>query len=144
MSPEETLGQNGVCPECGKNVTVGVLHRVCKLADRTGGFKPKHSFHFQSLIPLSEVIAEGYGVGVNSKKVSTQYMKLIEKFGNEFFILRDCPLSVFMQEGFGLLAEALKRIREGTIYISPGYDGEYGTIKVFETWEKQENQLTLF
>jgi PHP family Zn ribbon phosphoesterase len=68
----------------------------------------------------------------------------LETFGNEFFILRDCSLSQLKEAGYSLLAEALKRIRAGTVHISPGYDGEYGVIKVFEPWERQENQPSLF
>jgi PHP family Zn ribbon phosphoesterase len=116
---------------------------VVNLADRTEGYKPRQSFHFHSLIPLSEVLAEMNGVGVKSIKVSRQYFRLLEKFGNEFFILQDCPLAELKQAGFGLLAEALKRIRAGNVYINPGYDGAYGIIKVFEPWEKQEQQLSL-
>jgi PHP family Zn ribbon phosphoesterase len=30
-----------------------------------------------------------------------------------------------------LLAEAIRRMREGRINATPGYDGEYGVIRVF-------------
>jgi uncharacterized protein (TIGR00375 family) len=143
MTPEETLANKSMCPACGKKVTIGVMHRVVNLADRTEGYKPRQSVHFHSLIPLSEVLAEMNGVGVKSIKVSRQYCRLLEKFGNEFFILQDCPLAELKQAGFGLLAEALKRIRAGNVHINPGYDGAYGIIKVFEPWEKQEQQLSL-
>ena len=143
MTPEETLSSKAICPACGKKVTIGVMHRVVNLADRAEGYKPRQSFHFHSLIPLSEVLAEMNGVGVKSIKVSRQYFRLLEKFGNEFFILQDCPLAELKQAGFGLLAEALKRIRAGNVHINPGYDGAYGIIKVFEPWEKQEQQLSL-
>ncbi len=144
MAPEETLQHHGACPVCGRKVTVGVMHRVNNLADRKKGFKPQQSFPYQSLIPLMEVLSEVYGVGVASKKVTQQYARLLETFGSEFFILRECPLASLKQEGFSLLAEALNRIRKGKVHINPGYDGAYGVIKVFESWEKQENQLPLF
>ncbi len=144
MAPEETLLHHGACPVCGRKVTVGVMHRVNNLADRKKGFKPRQSFPYQSLIPLTEVLSEVYGVGVASKKVTQQYTRLLETFGSEFFILRDCPLASLKQAGFSLLAEALNRIRNGKVHINPGYDGAYGVIKVFESWEKQENQLSLF
>jgi len=143
MTPEETLANKALCPACGKKVTIGVMHRVANLADRAEGYKPRQSVPFRSLIPLSEVLAEMNDVGVKSIRVSRQYHKLLEKFGNEFFILRDCPLEELKQAGFGLLAEALKRIRAGKVHINPGYDGAYGIIKVFEPWEKQEKQLSL-
>jgi uncharacterized protein (TIGR00375 family) len=143
MAPDETLSNNALCPVCGKKVTIGVMHRVVHLADRAEGYKPKEALPFHSLIPLAEVLAEMNGVGVKSIKVSRQYHRLLEKFGNEFFILRDCPLELLKEAGFVLLAEALRRIREGKVHINPGYDGAYGIIKVFEPWEKQEQQLAL-
>jgi uncharacterized protein (TIGR00375 family) len=143
MTPEETLANKAMCTACGKKVTIGVMHRVVNLADRTEGYKPRQSVHFHSLIPLSEVLAEMNGVGVKSIKVSRQYFRLLEKFGNEFYILQECPLAELTQAGFVLLAEALKRIRAGNVHINPGYDGAYGIIKVFEPWEKQEQQPSL-
>jgi PHP family Zn ribbon phosphoesterase len=144
MSPEETRSSGGLCPACGKKVTVGVMHRVAVLSDREAGCRPRQTFPFRSLIPLSEVLAEVYGVGAASKKVAQHYRKLLEAFGNEFFILQDCPPAELKEAGYSLLAEALKRIRAKKVHIRPGYDGEYGVIKVFEPWERQENQPALF
>jgi uncharacterized protein (TIGR00375 family) len=144
MSPEETLAQDGRCPQCGKKVTVGVMHRVTKLADRSNGFRPREAFPFQSLIPLEEVLAEIYGVNKSSKKVATNYFKLLKRFGNEFSILRECSLAKLESEGLTLLAKALEKTRGGQVHIAPGYDGAYGIIKVFEPWERQGNQLSLF
>jgi PHP family Zn ribbon phosphoesterase len=143
MAPAETLSNKLRCPACGKNVTIGVMHRVVNLADRADGYTPSEALPFHSTIPLAEVLAEMNGVGVKSNKVSRQYSRLLEKFGNEFYILQECPLAELTQAGFVLLAEALKRIREGKVHINPGYDGAYGIIKVFEPWEKQEQQLAL-
>ena len=144
MSPEQTRSSGGLCPACGKKVTVGVMHRVAVLSDREAGCGPRQTFPFRSLIPLSEVLAEVYGVGAASKKVAQHYRRLLEAFGNEFFILQDCPAAELKEAGYSLLAEALKRIRAKKVYIRPGYDGEYGVIKVFEPWERQENQPALF
>src|SRR3954447_53416 len=38
--PARTRAAGGRCPECGKPLTVGVLHRVEELADRPEGFTP--------------------------------------------------------------------------------------------------------
>lgn len=143
MTPAETQARKALCPVCGKKVTIGVMHRVAHLADRPEGYKPPTAFNFRSVIPLVEVLAELHSVGDKSAKVSRHYFKLLERFGNEFYILLDCPLAEIRQAGFGLLAEALKRIRAGNVHINPGYDGAYGVIKVFEPWEKQEQQLSL-
>ena len=50
-----------------KKLLVGVLNRVEVLADREWGFAPPRAFRL-SVIPLEEVIADVYGVGVQSKK----------------------------------------------------------------------------
>ncbi len=143
MTPVETMARKALCPVCGKQVTIGVMHRVVHLADRPEGYTPPQAFSYRRVIPLAEVLAEVYNVGDKSARVSRLYFKLLEKFGNEFYILHDCPLADIRQAGFGLLAEALKRIRAGTVHIKPGYAGAYGVIKVFEPWEKQEHQLLL-
>jgi uncharacterized protein (TIGR00375 family) len=144
MSPDETISNEGRCPECGKKVTVGVMHRVKVLSDRNSGFKPEGAFGFESLVPLVEILSEIHGVGVNSKKISHEYRRLLERFGSELHILRDCPLSDLKQAGHQILAEAIRKIREGRVDVNPGYDGEYGTVRIFEPGEMQKNQLSLF
>lgn len=144
LSPDETVSNEGKCPECGRKVTVGVMHRVKALSDRNSGFKPEGAFGFESLIPLVEILSEIHGVGVNSKKISREYRRLLERFGSELHILRACPLSELKQAGHQILAEAIRKIREGRVDINPGYDGEYGTVRIFEPGEMQKNQLSLF
>jgi uncharacterized protein (TIGR00375 family) len=144
LSPDETVSNEGKCPECGRKVTVGVMHRVKALSDRNSGFKPEGAFGFESLIPLVEILSEIHGVGVNSKKISREYRRLLERFGSELHILRACPLSELKQVGHQILAEAIRKIREGRVDINPGYDGEYGTVRIFEPGEMQKNQLSLF
>lgn len=63
LHPEETRSHNGICPVCGKPVTVGVFHRVDDLADRD---HPKISKDFFSLIPLTEILSEIHGCGPGS------------------------------------------------------------------------------
>ena len=138
LSPEETISHNHLCPVCGKKVTIGVMHRVRKLADRKGGFKPSHVPPFYSLIPLQEIIAETKGVGVSSKRVTSEYMELIEKLGNELNILMDIPLHEIEHVSSPLLAEAIGRVRSGNVHMVPGYDGEYGKIKIFEEVARKE------
>lgn len=138
LSPEETIKHNYLCPVCGKKVTVGVLHRVEKLADRKNGFSPEGALPFYSLIPLQEIIAQVMKLGVNSKAVNKQYFHLIENLGNEFAILMDMPLDAIERAGSPLLKEAIHRMRSGNVHIVPGYDGEYGKIKIFEAVERTE------
>jgi len=138
LSPKETIKYNYLCPVCGKRVTVGVMHRVEKLADRENGFRPSGAPPFYSLVPLPEIIAETLKVGVNSKAVNSEYLQLIEKLGNEFKILMDTPLDDIERAGAPLIREAIARVRSGNVNIAPGFDGEYGKIKIFEEVERKE------
>jgi uncharacterized protein (TIGR00375 family) len=138
FSPKETLRNNYICPKCGKKVTIGVMHRVEKLADRTDDFKLKGAPKYYSLIPLPEIIAETLKVGVNTKKVETEYLKLLTSIGNEFKILMESSLSDIEKAGSSSLSEAISRMRSGKVHISPGFDGEYGKIKIFEDVERKE------
>jgi uncharacterized protein (TIGR00375 family) len=146
LSPRETIKHNYLCPVCGKKVTVGVMHRVEQLADREGGIKPSSALPFHSLIPLREIIAETIKVGVNSKAVNSEYFNLIEKLGNEFEILIEAPLDDVERAGSPLLREAISRMRSRNVHIAPGYDGEYGKIKIFDDMERKEikGETTLF
>jgi len=132
LSPKETIRHNNLCPACGKKVTVGVMHRVEKLADRDEGFRPHGSPGFHSIIPLPEIVAETYNVGVGSKKVEKTYHQLLQDLGNEFTILMDASLDDIEKAGSPLLREAISRMRSGNIHIAPGYDGEYGKVKIFK------------
>lgn len=138
MSPKETIKHNYLCPICGKKVTIGVIHRVEKLADRDEGFKPNSSPSFHSIIPLPEIIAEVLKIGPNSKAVDKEYQNLLQKLGNEFKILMDAPLNDISHASSALMKEAISCMREGKVHIAPGYDGEYGKIKIFEAVERKE------
>lgn len=145
LSPKETIIRNYLCPVCGKRVTVGVMHRVEKLSDREEGFVPSTALPFSSIIPLQEIIAEIKGCSPQSKVVSEKYMKALLKLGSEFEILLNKKLDEI--ESFDpKLAEAVDRMRKGKVITEPGYDGEYGKIRVFGEEEKLEpkGQTLLF
>ena len=100
LSPEETIRHNYLCPVCGRKVTVGVLHRVTKLADRKDGYRPEGAPSYRSIIPLEEIIAETKKMGVNSKAVEKVYSKLLDDLGNEFSILLEVPVEDIERLGF--------------------------------------------
>lgn len=133
--PGETSQHNGLCPECGKPVTVGVMHRVDELSDRPLGFLPQDADKCRSLVPLPEVIAEIRGVGEKSKKVQQAYEQLIARIGPELHILERVPIEDIRNAGAPRVAEAIRRMREGSVIRDAGYDGEYGTIHLFEREE---------
>ena len=144
--PSETVKNNNLCPVCGKPAVLGVSYRVEELADRDEGFKPKDAKPFKSLIPLPEVLSEVLGVGPASKRVNQLYFNLLQELGSELDILMDLPLSDIRAAGGDLVAEAIRRMRDGEIEPIPGYDGEFGTIKIFKEGEREDikKQESLF
>ena len=140
LTPPETIQHNYLCPECGKKVTIGVMHRVAKLADREEGFKLANAPGFTSIIPLPVIIAEGLQCGVNTKKVNKVYASMLEQLGSEFKILMDVPLDAIERAGTPMLREAISRMRLGTVRISPGYDGEFGKVSIFDEAERLEGK----
>ncbi len=129
--PQETQAHDGRCAVCGKPVTVGVMHRVETLADRPEGGRPQRTHPFVSLVPLPEILSQIHGVGVNSKRVQGEYFKLLSRLGPELDILRHLPLPDIAAAGGTPLAEGIGRMRRGEIQADPGYDGEFGVIRLF-------------
>ncbi len=146
LHPRQTIANKGLCPECGKPVTVGVMARVEELADHPDGRKSPNAREYFSLIPLPEIISEARGVGVNSKAVQTVFMEMLAKLGNEMAILQHIPVAEIQKVSGSVIAEGIRRMREGQVEIAAGYDGEYGKIKLFSEDERDsiDNQLTLF
>ncbi len=146
LSPEESIQNRGICPVCGKPLTIGVLNRVETLSDRTEPHKPESAAGFRYIIPLPEVLAELKGSGPESKTVMQAYQQAISAFGNEFTLLNDAPVEDIKRYGEPVLAEAIRRMRSGNVNPQAGYDGVYGVIRIFEEGElaKLSGQLHLF
>lgn len=146
MNPKDSLRYNEICPVCGKSLTVGVMNRIEKLADKPEGFIPQGAIPFRSIVPLKEIIGEALGVGPGTKGVDNEYQKLIKAFKSEFNILLDIPLEDLKRVVFSGIAEGIEKVRRGEVNISPGFDGEYGKVKIFSEVEKRESirQKTLF
>ena len=146
MKPAETIASNGLCPVCGKKVTVGVSNRVEELADRPEGSKHENIKPFFSLIPLPEVLGEINNVGPNTKTVAKKNDVLLKKLGSEINILSNIPLHEIEKVGGTMLAEGIRRMREGEVDIAAGYDGEFGKIKLFSDQErtKLSSQTAIF
>jgi len=138
LSPPETKKAKGLCPVCKKPLTIGVLNRIEKLADRPLGGRPARTIPFVRMIPLEEIIADSFGVGVASKKVEREYKELINRFGKEFNILLDLPKEELIKAAKPEVLEGILRVRDGRVKIHPGHDGEYGKIEIF-TKEEREN-----
>lgn len=140
FQPAESIAQEGICPVCGKPLTLGVLYRVNELADRPDGQKPVKSHPFHSIIPLVEILSEILKVGPKSKKVQQNYRTALEMLGSEFEILHNLSKEQIEHSNIPLLGEAVMRMRQKKIHIFPGYDGEYGKIKLFKPEELETLQ----
>lgn len=141
MSAKETKKHNGICPVCGKPMTIGVSYRVNELADKKDlNTPPKTAGKVYSLIPLQEIISEIMQVSASSKSVCNEYEKLINKFGTELSILQDIPTDEISKTS-EILAEAIARLRKGQVIKQAGYDGEYGVIKLFNPNELSNKKL---
>ncbi|MDL2266825.1 UvrD-helicase domain-containing protein [Desulfovibrio sp. OttesenSCG-928-G15] len=144
LSPRQTRELGGICPVCGGPLTVGVFNRVMELADRDVPVYQEHDGmgehgrkSFVSLVPLPEVLGEILGVGPKSRKVSDLYAKALERFGPELSILLDQPEDE-LARFFPPLGEAIGRMRRGEVHLKGGYDGEYGTVRMFTDRERAE------
>lgn len=136
--PEQTRKLNGICPVCNKPLTLGVLYRVEELADNPEGIKSVRNHPFCSIIPLVELLSEVLRVGPGSKKVMGTYQTLLEKLGPEFNILNKLNIKTIEKAGGPLLGEAVARMRRNEVVILPGYDGEFGSIKIFNPHEREK------
>jgi PHP family Zn ribbon phosphoesterase len=145
FTPAETAAHGGVCPVCGKPLVVGVLNRIQELSSREEGSTGHKRVEY--IIPLAEVIAELHGTkSTAGKAVTVEYHNVLERLGDEFSVLRNVPLEAIEAAGFPLLKLAVERLRAGNVIRDPGFDGVYGTIKVFKDMAERQamvNQLSL-
>ncbi len=146
LSPEETKKYNNICPNCGRGLTIGVLNRIEQISQHPKGFKPDNTIPFKSLVPLREIISESLGMTITSKKVDEEYNNLIEKLGSELGILIDLSKQDLESAATPEVVEGITRVRNGNLIIEPGYDGVFGTVKIFSEQEPRASskQTTLF
>lgn len=172
-SPEETKKLGKTCPVCGRELTVGVMHRVEELATRTSeevkgekwevGVKPRGGHAplrgqevrgvkwenrppYVMLVPLGEILSESLGAGVSSQIVETEYNRMTTAFGSEFEVLLKTPVAEIAKVSGEKIADGILRVRSGQVFIDPGYDGVFGTVKIWGKAEEREEkkQMSLF
>ncbi len=137
LKPEETQRLKGLCPSCGKPLTVGVLHRVVELANKPKGYQTSHAGKVLSAIPLQELIADALAKRKQSQAVQRLYCDMTDKIGNEYSLL-------FVQNEWPdwvpqLVQASLSKMRQGEVAIEPGYDGLYGKIHVVQQRDPRIN-----
>lgn len=147
LSPQETKKVAGICPKCGRPLTKGVLYRVDELSDRAEGVVPANAIPFKSLVPLEEIIADVRGQKRGTKAVTQQYQSILYKFGAELEALIEAPEKDLFSNMPEDIAWGIINVRNGKVNKIPGFDGEYGSIKVLppeESGQSKEEQLSLF
>lgn len=163
QSPEQTGKSGETCPVCGRRLTVGVMQRVEELATRTveememkeviigagvRGIGWQNRPPYVKLVPLMEILAESLKVGFSSQKVLNEYDRLVTEFGSELDILLEIPIKKIAQFGGVKLAERVEKVRIGKIEVDPGYDGVFGTVRIWNHADAQdklkEGQISLF
>jgi len=127
-SPEEYVRLAGLCPVCRRKLTNGVELEVRKKADRPRGYIPEGAKPFFRVIPLSEILSMISGSPVDSTKVWNLYDGLVKRFGNEYSILLWAPIRELDEIGGKRLGSLIRKMRQGTLEIRPGYDGKYGEL----------------
>ena len=141
LHPREAKKFKNICPICGKPLTLGVLHRAEELADRKEAKIHEDRAGFIYSVELEKIIAEAVGVrGRRSKAVAKHYWDLINKFGGELPLLLNAEENELRQVASAGITEAIRRVRAQELQISPGYDGLYGTVKIFKDNEKIEGR----
>ena len=145
FSPEESKKNNNICPVCKRTLTIGVMHRVDKLADRPQGHVPENAIPFKNLIPLDEIIAEAKGMQKQAKSVEQEYRRMIQQFGSEFEILMNAPETELAKLCTGRIVQGIVNVRNKKVNITPGHDGLYGKIEIFgQEDRKTEQQMSFF
>ena len=145
FAPSETRKHNNICPACRKALTVGVMNRVEELADRPEGFVPENAIPYKKMVPLSEIIADVFGLSDNSKAVESEYRAIVPRLGTELEILTELNSDELLSKLPQKIAKAIINVRNGNVNILPGFDGEYGKIEILKEEDSQEEkQLDLF
>lgn len=163
QDPTQTRKNGSICPVCKRPLTVGVMHRVEELARspkfpkeisklNLNGVKlitdpSKNHPPFVKLVPLNEIIAESLSSTVASQKVKDLFDSLCQKFGSEINILLKTSIVDVQKEAGERVAQGIEKVRKGEIVILPGFDGQYGIVKIWgdkkinEKYKKTISQL---
>ncbi|MFB3889051.1 MAG: endonuclease Q family protein [Candidatus Bathyarchaeia archaeon] len=129
LPADEARKRGNLCPVCGRRLTEGVEQRVEELADRPAGFRDAQAPGFMRLLPLSEIICAVLDVdSPSTQAVWKVYNALVDKFGDEYRVLIDASKEEMSQVVEQRFANAVVRVREGSITVVPGYDGVYGKL----------------
>src|SRR3990170_3538079 len=133
LSPQEAQKLGNICPVCRRKLTKGVEQRVEELADRPPDVRLNNVPGFMRLLPLSEIIATVLGVdSPSTQAVWKIYNLLVGKFGDEYTVLIDASKQALIEVVEPQVADAILKVRAGSVSVVPGYDGVYGRLVLGE------------
>jgi len=145
--PAKSKRLKNICPVCKKPLVIGVLNRVQELADpkRPENYINKNRIPFKKLIELDKIIAQALNIkSRSSKRVQAEYKNLLDNLGTEFDILLNIDKNKLNKITLPEITEGIIRVRKGKVNITPGFDGQYGKIKIFKDSERINFQKKLF
>lgn len=145
FTPKQSKQHKNLCPVCGKSLVIGVLNRVNEMADRDEGKKPKKAIPFKQTVELDKIIGEALGIkNRQSTKIQQLYHSMLTSLGTELDILLEIPMEQIKKYTTSKVAEGIRRVRDGELFITPGFDGQYGKVKIFSPKEKISRQKRYF
>lgn len=114
------------CAKCKYDIKRGVRERIEMLSDTERGIHPKFRPPYMHMLPLAEIIQSALkSKGVETKKVQSRWISLIEKLGNEISILVDAPEEELLRAD-AEIGEKIIAFRKGLVHYIPGGGGNYG------------------
>ena len=131
--------KNDICPQCNRELTVGVLSRAFEICDAQGenrmlGDGPNRPF--VTMVPLVEIIAHSLGVkSIISKKVLSTYYKIIGITKTEVNLWLDSVIQEKLWDSNidQAVIENINEVKSGNFCFYPGgFDGLYGSLKIGE------------
>jgi len=137
--PLEAKANHGLCPVCGRKLTIGVLHRVEDLADRPPDCA-QNAASYRHVIPLMELLAEAYDTRETSVYVRKAYAALTTELGAEFHVLLQAEVADVEKLTDARVALAIERMRRGDVQAVGGYDGVFGVVCALPDSKKGRNK----
>ncbi len=131
FAPDQTKKHKGICPVCRKPLTIGVMNRVDNLRNREFGAEPAGLVPYKHIVPLPDILADYFQMSDTSQRVMKMYFDIIARGANEFHVLLDAAIDDLKSWMPHDLAEGIIRVREGRLSVTPGYDGNYGSVSIF-------------
>ena len=122
-------------------MTIGVLHRVEALADRS---------EQEALPPPTAGEVKPCGASGGARRTRRHWLQGHRRCtvwpaarggSEELSILQSVPLEDIARAGSSLVAEAIARLRAGQVIRAAGYDGEYGVIRLFQDDELRRHTV---